>query len=184
MTSYWFSDFCALFNSFSINPLGGTDKNLQYNSLTRLIIVCTLIAAIVYPRDHLMILASGGFSLLLSVCVYFLTLNSPGGVESRTISDRQPTEYSNGIYSGGLTDLGKDILDNYDTNTKNQLLINRPALNTQKLKHMYILDGNKSPNNVIKETIVPDTNNLFAQQVMTGTVKQLNSLQNKNISPV
>jgi hypothetical protein len=183
MTSYWFSDFCALFNSFSINPLAGTDKNFQYNSLTRLIIVLSIVGALIYQDDSIGILLTGGFSVILSIAIYFLTLNSPGGVENRLISSSN-TEYSKGEYAGGLTDHGRNILEDYETNTKNSFLINQPIVDTEASKHKFFLDGNKTPKDVTEEIIPPPINNLFAQQVMTGTVKQLNSMQNKNISPV
>jgi len=182
MTSYWFSDLCALFNSISINPFYGTDKNYQYNSLTRLIIVATIIAAINYPKDGPIILGSGMFSILLSVCVYFLTLNSKSAIESRTIQDL-PTDFSNVEDKGGLTNHGKDLLKDYDTNTKNSFLINRPVKNTDNIKHRFILDGDKTPKNITNEEIIQTPNNIFAKQIMTGTIKQLNTV-NKNLSPV
>lgn len=182
MTSYWFSDSCALFNSISINPFYGTDKNYQYNSLTRLIIVVTIAAAIKYPRDYVMILSTGLFSVLLSVCVYFVTLNSSAAVESRTIKDL-PTDFSNIEDMGGLTNHGKDLLKDYNTNTKNSFLINRPIKNTDNLKHKFILDGDKTPKKITNEDIPQESNNEFAKQIMSGTLKQLNTI-NKNISPV
>ncbi len=182
MTSYWFSDLCALFNSISINPFYGTDKNYQYNSLTRLIIVVSLAFAYNYPEDYVIILATGLFSVLLSVCVYFVTLNSSAAVESRTIQDL-PTDFSKIEDKGGLTNHGKDLLKDYNTNTKNSFLINRPVKNTDNIKHRFMLDGDKSPKNITNEEIPPDVNNKFAKQIMTGTIKQLNTI-NKNISPV
>ena len=183
MTSYWFSDFCALFNSFSINPLAGSDKNFQYNSLTRLIIVLSLVGSLIYQDDYIGILVTGVFSVILSVAIYFLTLNSPTGVENRVIANSN-IEYSGEEYAGGLTNQGRNILEDYETNTKNSFLINHPIVDTESIKHKFFLEGNKTPKEVTKEIIPPNTQNQFAQQVMSGTVKQLNSLQNKNISPV
>lgn len=182
MTTYWFTDLCALFNSISINPFYGTDKNYQYNSLTRLIIVVTIIAAIKYPKDRLKIISSGAFSLLLSVCVYFITLNSASAVESRTIQDL-PTDFSNIEDRGGLTNQGKKLLEDYNTNTKNSLLINHQTRDTENIKHRFMLDGDKSPNKITNEVINTPYSDPFAKQIMTGTLKQLNTV-NKNLSPV
>jgi hypothetical protein len=183
MTSYWFSDPCALFNSFSINPLSGTDKNFQYNSLTRLIIISTLVAMYAYPDQINSIAGSGLFSVMVSVCIYFLTLNSTSAIEERII-DPKGADFSKEEYSAGLTEYGKDILEDYETNTKNSFLINHPRLNTDDLKNKLFMNGNKTPKRINKEFVEPIKGNEFSQQVMTGTVKQLNSLQSKNISPV
>lgn len=183
MTSYWVSDYCSLFNSFSINPFSGGDKNLQYNSLTRLIIVATIIASIGYPDQLSTILGAGVFSVILSICIYFLTLNSKSAIEERII-DPNGARFSRDEYSGGLTQYGEEILNDYEANTKNSFLINHPSLDTDDLKHKHFMDGNKMPKVISKEIVNPPTRNRFSQQVMTGTVKQLNSMQNKNISPV
>lgn len=183
MTSYWFTDICALFNSFSINPFSSGDKNFQYNSLTRLIILVTILAALKFPENNTLILSAGAFSILLTLCIYFLTLNSSKSIESRTIGNVS-TEYSNDEYIGGITNIGKNMIDDYNTNTKNSFLINHPSLNTDDIKHKFILQGDKTPKHIGNEIIEKPEPNIFAQQVMTGTVKQLNSLQEKNISPV
>ena len=54
MTSYWISDICVLFNSASINPFSGEDRNFRYNALTRLIILTTIVSAIFFKnfKDH------------------------------------------------------------------------------------------------------------------------------------
>ena len=182
MTSYWFTDLCALFNSISINPFYGTDKNYQYNSLTRLIIIVTIMAVIKYPNDYTKIILSGLFSILLSVCVYFITLNSSKAVESRTILDL-PTDFSNIEDRGGLTNHGKKLLEDYNTNTKNSFLINYPTRDTDSIKHRFILDGDKTPKKITNEIITTPYSDTFSKQIMTGTIKQLNSV-NKNLSPV
>jgi hypothetical protein len=182
MTSYWFTDLCAIFNSFSINPFYGKDKNQQYNSLTRLIIVATIIAAINYPDDYKIIVSTGMFSILLSVCIYFLTLNSSNSIESRTISNLQ-TEFANEEDRGGLTNRGKELLKDYNINTKNSFLINHPSLDTESIKHRFVMDGNKTPNLITDNEVKKPENKIFGQQIITGTVKQLNTV-NKNLSPV
>lgn len=182
MTSYWFTDLCALFNSISINPFYGTDKNYQYNSLTRLIIVITIIAAVKYPKERLKIILSGMFSILLSVCIYFITLNSARAIESRTIKDI-PIEFGNEEDRGGLTNHGRKLLEDYTTNTKNSFLINHQTRDTENIKHRFILDGDKSPDVITNEIVENPFGNKFGKQIMTGTLKQLNTV-NKNLSPV
>ena len=73
MTSYWLSNFCALFASLNVIPFIGEDKNYQYNSLTRLIILVTILGY-VYTED-INVIFSGLLSLTLSVVFYFLTFN-------------------------------------------------------------------------------------------------------------
>ena len=171
------------FNSFSVNPFSGRDKNFQYTSFTRLIILGTILASIQYRDKMDIIVGTGVFSLIVSTCIYFLTLNSSSGVEE-IIIDPNGAQFSKEEYSGGLTDYGKDILTNYETNTQNSFLINHPTLNTDDLKNKHFMNGDKMPKQISKQIVKPATENEFAQQVMTGTVKQLNSLQYKNISPV
>tara|TARA_Y100000389_G_scaffold204201_1_gene255531 strand:- start:19702 stop:20250 length:549 start_codon:yes stop_codon:yes gene_type:complete len=182
MTSYWFTDLCAIFNSLSINPLYGKDKNQQYNSLTRLIIISTIFAAIKYPDDYKVILSTGMFSILLSVCIYFLTLNSSNSSESRTIMNL-PTDFSSEEDKGGLTNRGKELLKDYNTNTKNSFLINHPTLDTESIKHRFIMNGNKTPKLITDDIVKKPENKIFGNQIVTGTVKQLNTV-NKNLSPV
>lgn len=186
MTSYWFSNPCSLIDSLSINPFSGDDKNFKYNSLTRLIILITIISLLKKPDSYRGIMLAGGFSLLLSVYIYFSTYNNVNGVDTRTITDYQSREgiYDDDIYNKDLTPAGEDILENYETNTNNLFLINRPKMDTQNLKHKFILDGNKMPGKLTDINYNENDIYPFSQQVMTGTVKQLNSIQQKNISPV
>lgn len=76
MTTYWLSDFCSLFDSFDINPFSGDDKNQKYNSLTRLIILVTLISAFIFNDEQINILIAGVVSIILSVIIYMFTKNS------------------------------------------------------------------------------------------------------------
>ena len=75
MTSYWLSNFCSLFSSVNVIPFISDDKNYQYNSLTRLIILVTILGYI-YTQD-INVIYSGFISLTLSVVFYFLTFNTP-----------------------------------------------------------------------------------------------------------
>ena len=69
MTTYWLSDFCSLFNSLNINPFSGDDKNFKFNSLTRLIIVVTIVSALLFNSHTSEIFLAGGISLFLSVII-------------------------------------------------------------------------------------------------------------------
>jgi hypothetical protein len=73
--SYWFSNPAALFSSFNIIPFLDSDPNERYNSLTRLIILFTIIFAIINGDNYILVLSIGMFSLLASLVIYFITAN-------------------------------------------------------------------------------------------------------------
>ena len=72
---YWFSNPCALFSSFNIIPFLDSNPNESYNSLSRLIIVFTIIFAIFSENNYLLILGIGATSFLVSIVIYFITAN-------------------------------------------------------------------------------------------------------------
>jgi hypothetical protein len=72
---YWFSNPCALFNSFNIIPFLDSDPNESYNSLTRLIILFTIIFAIFSGDNYFLIIGIGITSILLSLIIYLSTAN-------------------------------------------------------------------------------------------------------------
>jgi len=72
---YWFSNPCALFNSFNIIPFLDSDPNESYNSLTRLIILFTIIFAIFSGDNYFLIIGIGITSVLISLIIYFSTAN-------------------------------------------------------------------------------------------------------------
>jgi hypothetical protein len=72
---YWFSNPCALFGSFNIIPFLDSDPNENYNSLSRLIIVFTVVFAIFSGNDYLLILGIGILSFLASLIIYLNTAN-------------------------------------------------------------------------------------------------------------
>ena len=76
MTTFWLSDFCSLLNSININPFVGEDKNFQFNSLTRLIILLTLLGALLSQESSNQIFLAGAISIFLIVVIYMLTYNS------------------------------------------------------------------------------------------------------------
>ena len=73
--SYWFSNPCALFGSFNINPFLDSDPNEKYNSLSRLIIVFTIGFAIFSGDNYLLTLGIGILSFLASLLIYLNTAN-------------------------------------------------------------------------------------------------------------
>ena len=83
MTSYWLSDICSLFNSYNINPFVGSDKNFKYNSLTRLILLLTIVLSLTYENNRFNILIAGGVSLILSIIIYLKTYNSKRKYEKK-----------------------------------------------------------------------------------------------------
>jgi hypothetical protein len=72
---YWYSNPCALFSSFNIIPFLDSNPNESYNSLSRLIIVFTIIFAIFSGNNYLLILGIGATSFLVSIVIYFITAN-------------------------------------------------------------------------------------------------------------
>lgn len=74
MTTYWLSDFCALINSFNIIPFNNKDKNEDFNALTRLIILATVILYIKHKDTE--ILLGGLISVISTVIIYLLFTKS------------------------------------------------------------------------------------------------------------
>ena len=72
---YWYSNPCALFNSFNIIPFLDSTPNESYNSLSRLIIVFTIIFAIFSDDKYFLILGIGIVSFILSLIIYLNTAN-------------------------------------------------------------------------------------------------------------
>jgi hypothetical protein len=75
MTTYWLSDSCALLNSLNIIPFGNEDFNEDYNSLTRLIILTTVVVAFLRPDDYAQIFLTGIVSVCITVLFYFMNSN-------------------------------------------------------------------------------------------------------------
>jgi len=74
MSTYWLSNFCSLYSSFNINPFYGDDRNEKFNSLTRLIILVTLITFLIYKDKNILI--AGVISIIITVIIYLFTFNS------------------------------------------------------------------------------------------------------------
>lgn len=168
MTSYWLSNFCSLFSSVNIIPFTSDDKNYQYNSLTRLIILVTVLGYI-YTQD-INVIYSGLVSLTLSVVFYFLTFNTPGAensienykLENETSADKITTS---------------DELQNQ----LNQVSLDyTPPDTDDKRKHIYFLEGDKSKSKITEETI--DTSEFLPRgpRVMYSVTKNISKL-NRNI---
>jgi hypothetical protein len=168
MTSYWLSNFCALYSSLNIIPFIGNDKNFQYNSLTRLIIFVTIISYI-YTQDINVILA-GIASVTISAIIYFLTFNTKS-VENLSEKYLDKNE----------TSIDKIIKDDNTINQQNQITLDYSPPDTDDLrKHVYFLEGDKS-----KDTIVPvdiNSSDLLPSgpRVTYGITKSLSNL-NRNI---
>ena len=127
MTSYWLSNFCALYSSLNIIPFIGNDKNFQYNSLTRLIILVTIISYI-YTQDINVILA-GISSVTISVVIYFLTFNTKS-VENLSEKYLDKNE----------TPADKIIKDDIVINQQNQITLDYSPPDTDDLrKHIFFL---------------------------------------------
>lgn len=88
MTTYWLSDTCALLNSFNIIPFGNEDINEDYNSLTRLIILVTVVLAFIKPEEYVNILLTGVVSICITVIFYFMNFNIMNKDEKKYIKPK------------------------------------------------------------------------------------------------
>jgi len=168
MTSYWLSNYCALFSSFNIIPFTGDNKNYQYNSLTRLIILMTLLGYL-YTLE-INVIYSGVISLLISIVFYFVTFNSSSvekSVENPLIENKTPADK--------LT--SSDDLQNQ----LNQISLDYTPPNTDdQRKHIYFLDGDQSSSKITNVDIDPSEFLPSGPRVVNAITKNLTTL-NRNI---
>lgn len=168
MTSYWLSNFCSLFSSVNVIPFTTEDKNYQYNSLTRLIILVTILGYI-YTQD-INVIYSGLISITLSVIFYFVTFNTPGvenSIENYKVEKETPAD--------------KIAASDELQNQLNQVSLDyTPPDTDDQRKHIYFLDGDHSKSKITKETI--DTAEFLPSgpRVMNSITKSITKL-NRNI---
>jgi len=168
MTSYWLSNFCALYSSLNIIPFIGNDKNFQYNSLTRLIILVTIISYI-YTQDINVILA-GISSVTISVVIYFLTFNTKS---AENLSEK--------YLDKNETPADKIIKDDIVINQQNQITLDYSPPDTDDLrKHIFFLEGDKSKDTIVPVDINPEDFLTSGPRVTYGITKSLSKL-NRNI---
>lgn len=189
MTTYWLSDFCALFNSLNINPFTGDSRNFRFNSLTRLIIVVTIIFAVIFNQSSNEIFLGGGISIFLSVIIYMLTYNSAEmatkefNKELNTyIESQKLSESRKETIEKELSETGKEIVNDAHANSQNEVTLDYSPPNTDLKKNIYFFEGNKMPSNVIPYKRDPSEYLTYGKQVTNGSTKQLHSLIGKNLS--
>ena len=188
MTTYWLSDFCSLFNSLNINPFSGDDKNFKFNSLTRLIIVVTIVSALLFNSHTSEIFLAGGISVFLSVIIYMLTYNSSEmsldlNKELKTYTQTQePIEFQQENLKVGLSKMGAETINDHNVNVENNITLDYSPTNTELKKSIYFFEGDKQPSRVIETKRDPSKYLSTGKQVPTGTSKQLHSLIGKNLS--
>jgi len=190
MTTYWLSDFCSLFNSANINPFMGEDKNFKFNSLTRLIILVTVLAAVLFMDHKNEILLAGGVSIFMSVIIYMLTYNSAEMsafvpelktfVETRVDNANKVSDPKEQIRE--VSKMGARSLHDTAVNVENEVTLSWSPPNTDLKKSSYFLDGNKMPSVVTKEIRDPKDYISSGKQVPEGTTKQLHSALGKNLA--
>lgn len=187
MTTYWLSDFCSLFNSLNINPLLGEDKNFKFNSLTRLIILVTIVFMILFKSYSHEFFLAGGISLFLSVIIYMLTYNSTErsielNKELKTYTQsHELKENQQENLKVGLSKMGAETINDHNVNVENQITLDYSPQNTELKKNIYFFEENKHPSQVVKTERVSSEYLSNGKQVPTGTVKQLHSLIGKNL---
>tara|TARA_B100001173_G_C15945649_1_gene529078 strand:- start:612 stop:1175 length:564 start_codon:yes stop_codon:yes gene_type:complete len=185
MTTYWLSDFCSIFNSLNIIPFIGEDKNFKYNSLTRLIILITLVGAIYYNNNSVQIFIAGGISIFLSIVFYFLTYNSS------ELSFNKDKEHNNYESMEKIKNKINDLINSTaqaksnkdkNVNNENHITLEYTPPDTDKSKQMYFFDGNKMPNKVVKTERNSSEYLSNGKQTPVSNVKQLRSLIGKDLS--
>lgn len=168
MTSYWLSNFCSLFSSVNIIPFTSDDKNYQYNSLTRLIILVTILGYI-YTQD-INVIYSGLISLTLSVVFYFVTFNTPGvenSIENYKLEKETPTDKITAA-------------DDLQNQLNQVSLDHTPPDTDDKRKHIYFLDGDQSKSKITQEIIDPAEFLPSGPKVINSITKSISKL-NRNI---
>lgn len=188
MTTYWLSDFCSLFNSSNINPFIGEDKNYKFNSLTRLIIVVTVVFAILFNSNANEILLGGGISIFLSIIIYMLTYNSAemsiefNNAHRSYERAQELIENQQENLQIGLSTMGAKTINDFNVNVKNQITLDYSPPNTELMQNRIFLNPSKMPSNVVETKRDPSQYLSFGKQVPTGTTKQLHSLIGKNLT--
>jgi len=183
MSTYWFSDFSSLFKSININPFTGSDKNFKYNSLTRLIILVTIIGSIFFNENMNEILIAGIASIAISIIIYLITYNSQEAnnvSESYEVSSKILEEQASNLKIDS-TPISEAIIKDYNQNVKNQISIGYNPMDTDKLKHAMFLEGDKSTDISMRKYINPYPMP-YGNQIETGTLKQFSGLNVKNIA--
>ena len=196
MTTFWLSDFCSLFNSMNINPFLGDDKNFKFNSLTRLIILVTVVSAVIFTGHSNKILLAGCISIFSTVIIYMLTYNSADMStemskfvpELRTFAESQISHTKNLLSSQekqvkeGLSKMGARSLNDTAVNVESEITLDWSPPDTELKKSSYFLHGNKMPSAVTREVRNPKDYVSTGKQVPEGTVNQLHSLLGKNLA--
>lgn len=169
MTSYWLSDFCSLTNSMNINPFADGDKNFQFNSLTRLIIVITIASVIFSKQNKDEIMIGGVISIFLSIIIYMLTYNT--GKTSVEFNLKDNNVKNSNVPNKPNKSL-KLLLKDVDTNRKNSITLDYSKKDTQKMVKKLFLEKDDSPASVEKTNI--DTADILSGSKSTpvNTVKQ------------
>lgn len=195
MTTYWISDVCSLFNSMNLNPFTSGDKNEKFNSLTRLIIIITLVSSLLFGSMSTEIIVAGLVSITSSVVIYLLTYNSRPP-EKSTLNDTVQNRIDGYVYAEeslkdatkslevGETPVGKKIIKDRNQNTRNVVSLDYAEKDTSVMKDAYFLNPVKSKNinniseadNTRKGTVIS-----YAKRIQQGTLKHFDSLLGKNL---
>lgn len=175
MTSYWLSDYCTLFSSVNIIPFIGDSKNYQYNSLTRLIILVTVLSYL-YTKDTAVIIA-GAISIVLTVIIYYLTYNQ--GKDYYKNSYDNVSTYNN--VSSLKSNIENDkiaVLEEEDNiiNQKNQISLNYIPNNTELKKEVFFLDGSKPAAQIKPEIINTNDYTYNGPKVVNAVTKNFDSI--------
>ena len=208
MTTYWLINIGSIFDSFNINPFSSDMRNENYNSLTRLILLVTLLCILISPDDINSIITAGCISIVVSIIIYLFT-NNKGENKINTQLYGSTQNNDSGTSNDGLanpniyverekkleqiiddkgTDLDKIIYEDLKANER--VGLGRDWVSRQRNEYvgtMVQFEGRKQPN--FSEFVAKNPYNPYkftdistGREVQTGTVKQLNSIMGKNLS--
>ena len=185
MTSYWFSDLCSLTNSFNINPFSSGDRNYRYNSLTRLIIILTIIGLFIPNQDKIMIILAGIVSIFITNAIYMFThsktykaINTPVTPITTELNTANTTNGAAPTTVAAVNNAQKASED-LVINQANQNTPNYIPQNTELKKNIYFLEANQMPTNV--NSVSPALNSVNpTDKTVPGAIVKT-SIQEKNI---
>ena len=196
-STFWLSDICSLTNSININPFVGDDRNFKYNSLTRLIILVTIIALLIPGQNKITIFISGMISLALTYIIYMVTHSStkktvelikdtsretPTPTHTHTHPHTPTSTSTSTSASASASTPTVEKTSDHAINSANQVTLNYTPANTKLKEGKFFLKPNEMPASVTETTSVVANIDTMNKSVPNNSVKQLHSLLNKNLS--
>lgn len=170
-STFWLSDICSLTNSMNINPFVSGDRNFKYNSLTRLIILVTIISLFIPNQNKIIIFTAGLISLYLTYIIYMITHSS----------EKMSNELNEATTAEATTTPVEQPLD-HDINKANLVTLDYTPPNTDLKEGQLFLKPNEMPASITATPSAVSNIETMHKSVPTSNVKQLQSLLDRNLS--